>query len=360
MSSKAFFIAATGQNVGKTTTCLGLMKALQQKGLSVGFMKPVGQEAAKNLAVDKDVVLFKEYFQLPDKLEGMSPVLFPRGFTRDYLDGKVDKAKLTDKILASFQAIEKEKNLVIVEGTGHTGVGSIVDLNNAQVAALLNCPMILIGKGGLGSSFDELFLNITQCKKENVPVAGVILNRVLRDKKVMIEHYMKKALAKWDIPLLGCIPFDPLLSALTLFDLEKLFQPKWIHLPPQIQCHFRSYRILSSATEIYQTLPSPQQLFILPSSKEEILLAILKRNQQDPQKEQAVLLTGKLPLEPSLQELFCKTSLPICQIPCNSFLASQMISSYTSKIQKEDTTKIEEAIQLVETNLLIEKISLTF
>lgn len=64
---KAVFIAATGQNVGKTTLCLGLIAALRKLYPSVGFIKPVGQQHFKlenGINVDKDVYLFREYFHL--------------------------------------------------------------------------------------------------------------------------------------------------------------------------------------------------------------------------------------------------------------------------------------------------------
>ncbi len=76
----AIFIAATGQNVGKTTLCLGMLAALKKRYSSVGFIKPVGQLHVKvddDVNVDKDVVLFKKYFHLPESWEDMSPVIVP-------------------------------------------------------------------------------------------------------------------------------------------------------------------------------------------------------------------------------------------------------------------------------------------
>ena len=110
MARKTFFVAATGQNVGKTTTCLGLLAGLRKRFSSVGFMKPVGQEhveTEEGLHVDKDVLLFQSQFQLTDSLAEMSPVLFPRGFTRDYLDGKVHHGELTSKITTAFEALSR-------------------------------------------------------------------------------------------------------------------------------------------------------------------------------------------------------------------------------------------------------------
>jgi dethiobiotin synthetase len=69
MKRKAIFVAATGQNVGKTTICLGLVSGLQKRFASVGFLKPVGQESVQShtgVPIDKDVLLFKSRFGLKD------------------------------------------------------------------------------------------------------------------------------------------------------------------------------------------------------------------------------------------------------------------------------------------------------
>ncbi|MEL6392284.1 MAG: dethiobiotin synthase [Bacteroidota bacterium] len=38
------YIAATSQHVGKTTSTLGLMAAIKERGINVGYCKPVGQQ----------------------------------------------------------------------------------------------------------------------------------------------------------------------------------------------------------------------------------------------------------------------------------------------------------------------------
>src|ERR1700679_1345828 len=94
---KAIFIAATGQNVGKTTICLGILAALHKRFAKVGFIKPIGQQHVKlenHLNVDKDVILFKEYFELQSEYADMSPVILPSGYTREFLDHKVQEATI--------------------------------------------------------------------------------------------------------------------------------------------------------------------------------------------------------------------------------------------------------------------------
>jgi len=356
----SFFVAATGQNVGKTTTCLGLLAGLKKRHPSVGFIKPVGQEHVETetgIHVDKDVVLFKTHFKLQDPYEEMSPVLFPRGFTRDYLDGKVDHQDLVAKIAHSFQSIASRHAMTVIEGTGHTGVGSIVDLNNAQIAALLKCPVILVASGGLGSSFDELALNHAQCEKYGVPVAGVILNRVLEEKREMILDYIPKALKRWNIPLLGAIPFSSILSMPTMNDFEMLFETKVLTGSESRFRHFQHIRLVASSVEMYRAWIVPDQLIITPAGREDIILATLTRfwdlkiSHPEEDLQAGMILTGKTPPKDSIIEQIRRAKIPMLYAPVSSFVAMKMIHSYTVKIRKADTAKIEEAIKVVEEHI---------
>ena len=357
MVPRAFFVAATGQNVGKTTLCLGLLSGLKKRFPSVGFFKPVGQELVETksgLQVDKDVVLFKSHFHLPYPDEEMSPVLLPRGLTRDYLDGKVQLSDLTAKITDAFHSIGKSCAITIVEGTGHTGVGSIVELNNAQVAALLRIPIILIASGGLGSSFDELTLNQVQCEKYGVRIAGVILNRVLSEKREMIVHYMTKALKRWNVPLLGAIPFDAFLSTPTMLDFELLFQTQLLTGAEYRLRHFDQIRLVASSHDVVR---APNQLIITPADREDIVLSTLthywdaKISNPDHDTEAGIILTGKHPPKDSLVQQIRRANIPMLHAPVSSFIAMKMINNFTTKIRKDDTAKIEEAIQVVEKHI---------
>lgn len=357
MSGKAIFVVATGQNVGKTTICLGMIAALKKKIPKLGFMKPVGQQHERvgdNLLVDKDVVLFKEYFNLPSAYEDMSPVIFPRGFTRDFLDGKISEASLMTKIHSSFEKISSENDFTIVEGTGHVGVGSIVNINNATVAASLGVNVIMIVKGGLGSAFDELALNKGLCDHFGVKISGVILNRVLEEKREMIISYMNKALRRWDIPLIGCIPYNQLLSTPSMEDFETLFSTKLLSGQEYHYCHFHTIRLVATSLETFSERIFPNQLIVTPATREDIILALIEQRRLYPdgaEPAQGVILTGRYPPLPPLIEKLKQAQIPSLYAAHTSFDAMKMITSFIAKIRKEDTSKVEKAIELVENNL---------
>jgi hypothetical protein len=105
----------------------------------VGFIKPVGQQSvvvsmedegaatkSREIMVDKDAALVKQYFQLSNvSYEHISPVLIPAGYTRNYLDGKITSKDQIACIQNAFQSIQNCSDIVLCEGTGHVAVGSI-------------------------------------------------------------------------------------------------------------------------------------------------------------------------------------------------------------------------------------------
>lgn len=356
---RAIFIAATGQNVGKTTLCLGILAALHKRFPLVGFIKPVGQQHVQvqdHQIVDKDVVLFKEYFGLRSDYADMSPVLLPSGFTREFLDHKVSQVEVELSIVKAFAKISQQHQFTIVEGTGHIGVGSIIQMNNAKVAALLGLDVILIASGGLGSAFDELALNIAMCQNYGVKVKGIILNRVLEEKREMILEYFPKALQNWNIPLIGCVPYNAFLSTPTLKDFEILFKTQLIAGKKHDYCHFQHPRLVAGSLEAYQEENGYSELIITPASREDIILATLERQKQiKPSSKKngvnGMILTGRHPPRATIIEKIKQADFPALYAPLCSYDAMKMITSFTAKIRQEDSPKIEQAIQLVEQNL---------
>lgn len=358
MRKNAIFIAATGQNVGKTTICLGIIANLQKKFKSVGFIKPVGQQHVKvegNINVDKDVVLFKQHFNLSSDWSDMSPVIIPSGFTRDFLDNKITEETMRKKIVHSFDKIHSNNSYTIVEGTGHIGVGSIVNMNNARVASELGLDVVIIASGGLGSAHDELAMNISMCHQYGLKVHGVILNRVLDDKRDMILDYIPKSLKKWGIPLIGCIPYNTLLNTPAMKDFEGLFQTSLLAGERHRYRHFLKTRLVAGSAEAYRKEMEPNELVITPATREDIILASLEQhreyNKLGKDFQGGIILTSTHPPSKEIVEEIRRADVPVLYAPICSYDVMKMITGFVSKIRTEDVLKVNQAIKLVEENV---------
>ena len=254
---KAVFVASTGQHIGKTTTCLALVAGAEKLlgAGEIGFCKPVGQKHVVvdgDLKVDKDVVLFKHQFKL-DKCayKDLSPVVMPAGYTRDFLDGKIKEGDQITAVERGFRAISSRHKFTVVEGTGHCGVGSIVNLDNAKVASILGLSIVLVVNGGLGSAFDDLALNRLACAHHGVKIKGVIVNKVVPSKVEMIRDYISRALMRWDVPLLGVVPDGPYLSQPSMLDFEELFKSKLLAGQEDVLRHYDSTALVSVSFHIH-------------------------------------------------------------------------------------------------------------
>ena len=207
------FLAATGQNRGKTTASLGLIAAIIARGARIGFIKPVGQRyvVVEGTRADEDAVLMQAVFDLPDALDDMSPVTLPRHFTTDFIMGKVDE-DLERAVTDAATRVAADKDLLLIEGTGHAGVGAVVGLSNARVAALLQAPVVIVSEGGVGRPIDEIVLNHALFERHGVRVVGALVNKVDIDAHPHLPEVLRRGLGQHGIELLGCIPYSELLA----------------------------------------------------------------------------------------------------------------------------------------------------
>eukprot|EP00667_Euglena_gracilis_P012251 EG_transcript_12582 len=285
-TARAIYVAATQQYIGKTTTCCAILSGLRQYYRRVGYMKPVGQidaevvgEDGQTLKVDKDVRLFREFFDLKHcSYHDMSPILIRSGYTKRFLDGQIEAGQQMRDIQDAFRRLQAVNDFVLLEGTGHCGVGSIIGLDNAWVAKQLGLDMVLICSGGLGSAFDELSLNHLKCEEHGVKIRGVIMNRVAPSKREQTMHYISKALRRWDVPLIGCVPYYTYFP--TLGDLEGLFKQEALSGRDKRDRVFESIELVAtSLPEFLKVVPLPQHqntLWILHATRIDLLEGVLR------------------------------------------------------------------------------------
>ncbi len=215
------FIAGERQHAGKTVTSLGIISALTNHidPKDIGYFKPVGQEMItlpSGEKIDKDVRIVKEFtgLDMPD-MGPLSPVRVVSGVTREYIKSDNSRA-----ITAAFEeSIHKtmdslsDKKLIIAEGTGHPGVGSVVGLSNARVANLLDARILYLVGGGIGRTLDELEVDLSYFSHHHSRVAGVLFNKVLPNKVEMMadvlnEKTLDRIFPEWD-PALKVFGYMP-------------------------------------------------------------------------------------------------------------------------------------------------------
>ena len=228
-----------------------------------------------------------------------------------------------------------------MEGTGHTGVGSIVNINNARIAAELGVDIILIANGGIGSSFDDLALNYHMCKAYGVQVRGVILNKVFPAKVDMIWEYFPRALAEWKVPLIGVVPNLPSIARSSMLDFEGLFKTELLSgHARRVQKYYRVSLVTSGLRRFLVKLSSnlfDDTLFVTHASRNDIILGFLSHAQNYEFKTGkcftgGLVLTGVPPVDQPqnyIMDIIQQSSAPVLYAPMETVKAMELITQHT-------------------------------
>lgn len=359
------FVAATRQNEGKTTTCLGLFAALQTRYKEVGYIKPIGQRFIdiEGMMIDEDSFLLDSIFNVNVPIQSMSPVAIDGTFTRRYIeDPEGIRPHLVDTIVRAFDRATFEKNAAIIEGSGHAGVGAVCDLSNAEVAKILGAKVIIVSGGGIGRPVDEIALNKSLFDKHGVEVVGAIINKVMPDKIDIISEYTRKGLARHGVPLLGIIPVQDPLTKPNLSQVVEEVSGRWLN--GRSHAHqVRVNNVVVGAMAARGVIEHfrPGTLIITPGDRDDILFAAIAASGVSGKTPVAgIVLTRDLLPHPKLMEMLSLTDIPIVICRAESYAVASKITQMTVKTQPEDFDKIPLIKRLVIDHVDLDLIAAAF
>lgn len=354
--AKKIFIAATGQNCGKTTISLSLMHMARKKYQKVGFIKPFGPKVARYLDrdVDMDAKLMAKVFDLGDKIDLMSPVVLRVGDTRRILDGYIRAESLMERIHLACLELEKECDFIVIEGAGHSGVGAVAGISNAKIAKLIDAPVLMVSAAGIGSTIDDVNLNLSLYREEGAKVKLVMPNKIIKTKREEVLHYLKKAFDPQGIEVLGGFNFSSILAHPTMLSISNMLE-----IPLQADS-LQSSRIVhhtqlgAASTQRVVDLLQPSSMIVLTSSRDELLvmLSTLYHMPEYFEKIAGLVITGVAPVSNITQKILEDSKIPFMR--CEERTTAEIfttLENYVSKITAEDEEKISLVQSLAESSL---------
>ncbi len=208
------YVIGTDRNIGKTVTCIGIISNLiassqQITAQDIGYIKPVGQQTltvlndkGQPVESDKDAVVALSLLGIQGPgYEYLSPVVWADGVTSRYIDEALAGDPLTgrrvfvERIRDAYQRVAEGKRVVLAEGTGQPGVGSVAGISNADVISTLRdmgvpLSVLLVTRGGIGATIDQVFPYLVLLDHMHVRVEGLIINGVFPAKMDKIRRYL--------------------------------------------------------------------------------------------------------------------------------------------------------------------------
>ncbi len=363
--AKKLFIAATGQDTGKTTASLSLVHLAKKKYRRVGFIKPLGPKVTeyKGLTVDKDAALICQVFNMGHNLPYMSPVVIRPDSTRKALNGELDPQELEKMVLRAGEILDKKCDFVIIEGSGHPGVGSVVNLSNARIAKLLDAKILMITGGGIGNVIDNVSMNKALFEKEGVEIRAVMPNKLLPEKRDSTLNYLEKAFAGESFKVVGGFNYQPVLANPTLTRVASILDLKLHGNKRGAKRIIHHLQIGAPSTQRVTELLRDDTLLIVTSSRDELLVTLSNMYQIPAYRNKIVglLIPGIHKISDITQQIIDRSNIPYLRTTSHTTgKLYRTINEDVYKLQAEDKEKIDMIKKLSEVRFDFDQLDALF
>ena len=351
--ARKVFVAATGQNSGKTTTSLSLMYMARKKYKRVGFIKPFGPKpstARNGMVADKDAVLMAEVFGLEEDLSLMSPLVLHPGDTQKLLEGELSGAEMERKMFDAIDELDRKNDFLIIEGAGHTGVGSVLGFSNARVAKIADAPVVMVTGGGVGNVVDSAYMNLALFEKEQADVRAVLVNKIIPEKREKTLRYLELAFAKETFKVVGGFNYQPILANPTLRRISQVLDVP-LHgnqeAAGQIAHHVQ---IGSAATQRVTELLKESSLVTVTSSRDELLVTLANIYNLPEYRHllAGLVIPGVAKISAITQKILDNSGIPYMRTTRTTADVFNTITDDVSKLNAMDTQKINLIMELAD------------
>ena len=297
--AQRIMVQGTMSGAGKSLLCAALCRIFAQDGYRVAPFK--SQNMALNSFVTRDGLEMGRAQVVQAQAAGVEPdvrmnpiLLKPSSDTGSQVivGGEVRgqmsaaayfkmKRQLIPEILAAFDSLSEEADIVVIEGAGSPAEINLKadDIVNMGLAKLVDAPVLLAGDIDRGGVFAQLYGTVALLEpEERARIAGLVINKfrgdvdILRPGLAMLEE-------KTGLPVLGVVPYlhveiedeDSLSERLNARDAVKPLDVAVIRLPhisnftdfiPLEQHELLGVRYVQRAREL-----GAPDLVILPGTK---------------------------------------------------------------------------------------------
>lgn len=349
MGEKAVYIASNDDNSGKSIVTLSLAIIAKEIGKNVGYFKPLGMETSftpGREAVDEDVEIFKKVLNLEFESEILCPITLRRDFFLEDFT-KFDPHHYIEKINSAFRAISEGKDVILIEGPRSLATGSFIECPVPRLAREFDADIVLVAKFTDEFVVDEMLQAKEYCARWNTRIAGVLLNRIPPDRVYNVKDKIKPFIERQGLNVLGLIPEEAKLSALTAGEVCDFLGGKVLAgregLENIIETILIGAMTPESAVKHFQK--AKNELVVTGGDRNDIILTALETGAS------AIILTGNL--YPSVKVLprSDELKIPLILVPYDTYTTLQHINKVIGRVKPRDIRRIEIAAELIKKNV---------
>lgn len=363
--SRTIMLIPTGTSVGLTSVSLGVIRAMERKGVRLSVFKPIAQPRAGGDKPDQTTMIIRKNSSIP----AADPLKMSRV---ESLLGANQQDVLMEEIIARYHENTKDAEVVLVEGLVPTRKHQFANALNYEIARTLNAEIVFVMALGNDSPAQlKERIELTQSSfggSKNKNITGVIINklnapvdeqgRTRPDLSEIFDDSTKASVANIDpkqlfadspLPVLGCVPWSFDLIATRAIDMCR-------HLNAEVINEGEiATRRVKSVTFCARSLPHmlehfrPGSLLVTSADRPDVLVAACLAAMNGVEIG-AILLTGGYEIDSRIAKL-CErafqTGLPVFMVKTNTWQTSLSLQSFNLEVPSDDTQRVEKVQEYV-------------
>jgi len=339
------YVCSSEPFAGKSVACLILGRRYQQKGLKVGFFKPIGALPTREEGVttDEDASFIVQALGIKEPMSAICPVVLTTQLLHQVLVGETQD--FLEAINKAFAKISSDKDMVIVSGLGSVCCnGLMLGTSAPQIMDSLKAKAVLIGKYSDVRSADPI-LAAKQTLGERL--AGLIINQVPRNQLEIVGKEFVPFLERLQTPVIGVLPRDQILNSISVRELAEAMHA-------QVMCceegleelveHF-SVGAMSVDSALRYFRRTPNKAVITGGDRTDIQMAALETATR------CLLLTGGLHPDSRILSRAQELGVPILSTQEDTLTTVERIEQVLGKLRVREAKKIDRAAEIAEKNL---------
>ncbi|WP_426119267.1 dethiobiotin synthase [Pseudomonas sp. DSP3-2-2] len=205
--SRAYFIAGTDTDVGKTTVAAGLLYAARQAGLSTVAGKPVASGCAvtANGLRNDDALALLAQCSVTLTYDEVNPVAFEPAIAPHLAAREAGVALTVQGLLKPMRLLlARNADFSLIEGAGGWRVPLADQANLSDLAVALQLPVILVVGVRLGC-INHALLSAEAIAQDGLQLAGWVAN-IVDAKTSRLEENLATLAERLPAPCLGRVP----------------------------------------------------------------------------------------------------------------------------------------------------------
>jgi BioD-like phosphotransacetylase family protein len=319
---------------------MGIGLKLQKEGYRVGYMKPVGALPQEKNGVlgDADAFFVQDILGLSEDPALVTPVVVDQDFKMKAFTGKCED--LMPRIQSAYQQLSKDKDVMIVAGSGSMYSGKYCGVDGVSVIKTLGIKAVIIDRYVKELNYDYL---IAMKELLGEQLLGVLLNDIPPVFKEELDSLLHPFMESKGIKVLGKIPSDPLMGAIKVADLADRLGGKVITAQDKSERVVENFLIGTMQVENFMThfRKSKKSAIIVGGDRSDVQLVALEGQCQ------CLVLTGNLYPNDIIMTRAEVLEVPIVVVRDDTFTVAKKMEAILSRHKLRDVIKIQHGSQLV-------------